>query len=240
MSQTARVQRTTAAASLVVCAVLTVISTPLMPDFSGGFTDRLEAVAAAGTSATVSALLFTIAQPFFAIGFIGVARVLQDRAPVLAGLGAAAAVLSAFGHSVYGGVGLTMIDMAKDPANHDAYAAVLAAGETGLMIPFLVMGLLGTILALFLVAATLWRARVGARWLPAVLVGFVVVEFAGSALSEWAVYAAGLLYLVGFLALAQIVTRHLAAGPTPSVEYSDPTLERAEEIEHSTFGERTV
>jgi hypothetical protein len=43
--------------------------------------------------------------------------------------------------------------------------------------------------------------------------GFVLIEFAGSALSEWAGYAAGLLYLVGFLALAQIATRGSAAAP---------------------------
>jgi hypothetical protein len=43
--------------------------------------------------------------------------------------------------------------------------------------------------------------------LPAALVGFVIVEFAGSALSEWAVYAAGLLYLGAFLALAAMVAR---------------------------------
>ncbi|MDV3223056.1 hypothetical protein [Intrasporangium sp.] len=225
MSSTERAQRITFSGSLVVCAVLTVVSTSLMPDFSGGSTDRLEAIAAAGTSATVSAMLFTIAQLFFAIGVVGVARVVGDRAPVLAALGATAAVLSAFGHAVYGGVGLTMVDMAKDTANHEAYAAVLAAGETGLMIPFLVMGLLGTVLAIVLTAAALWRSRVAARWLPAALVGFVVLEFAGSALSEWASYAAGLLFLVGFLSLAGIVARAPERLRDPAPSRSGPFAE---------------
>jgi hypothetical protein len=219
MNQSARIKRFTVAASLVSCAVLTVTSTMLMPDFSGDTTDRLEAIAAAGPRAAVSAMLFTIAQIFFVIGFVGVARVLNDRAPALANLGAVAAVLGGFGHSVYGGVGLTMINMADDPANHGAYAGALEAGETGLMIPFLVMGLLGTILTIVLISAALWRARVTPRWLPAALVGFVVVEFAGSALSEWAVYAAGLLYLGALVALAILVARAparlWAAAPDP-------------------------
>lgn len=222
MSQTARVQRTTITGSLVVCAVLTVVGLALMPDFSGGQAERLEAIGAAGASAAISAILFTVAQLFFAIGFVGAAGVVRDRAPVLAALAAATAVLSAFGHAVHGGVSLTMLDMAADPANRDAYAAVLEAGETGRLIPFLAMGLLGTVLALLLMAAALWRARVAPRWLPAVLVGFVVVEFAGSGLSEWASYASGLLYLVGLFTLAGLVARRPAVESGGSAHLGQP------------------
>jgi hypothetical protein len=217
MTKTARLQRFTAPASLVVCAILTAISVPLMPDFGGDFAERLDAIAAAGTSAAVSAILFTLSQPFFAIGLVGVARVLRDRAPVLAVLGAVTAVAGAFGHAVHGGVSLTMLDMAKDPANHDAHAAVLAAGESGVLLPFLIMGLLGTVLAIVLIAAGLWRARVEPRWLSALLVGFVVVEFGASGLSEWASYAAGLLYVAAFLVLARVVIHHGAAGAEAAI-----------------------
>lgn len=43
--------------------------------------------------------------------------------------------------------------------------------------------------------------------MPGVLGAFVVVEFVGAGVSEWAGYAAALLYLIGFGALAVTVAR---------------------------------
>lgn len=225
MRNTALVQRNTAAASLAICAVLTVVSVLLMPAFDGDFAERLQAIADGGTSSRVSAFLFTLAQLPFAVGLVGVAHLLRDRAPRLSVFGGALAVLGGFGHAVYGGVSVTMVDMAADPTNYDVHAAVLAQGEGGTMIPFMAMGLLGTVLGMILIAVALWRAQVGPRWVGPVLAGFVVVEFAGSGISEWAGYAAGILYLVGFVALAVTVARTSAdAWATPAALASSATV----------------
>ncbi len=230
MRDTATILRNTAAASLAGCAVLTVVSVLLMPEFGGDFVDRLQAVADGGTASTVSALGFVLAQLPFAVGLVGVTHLLRDRAPVLSVLGATFAVLGGFGHAVYGGVNLTMLAMARDTANLDVHAEILAAGESGVGIPFMAMGLLGTVLGIILLAVGLWRAQVGPRWVPPVLIAFLLTEFIGAGLSAWAGYAAGLLYLVGLLALAVVVAR------TSPAAWATPTAVARERAAHAVVG----
>lgn len=211
MRNTAALTRGTVAASLATCGVLTVISVLLMPDFSGSDVQRLQAIAAAPATAAVSALLFVASQLPFAVGLAGVAHLLRDRTPVLAALGVVLAVLGGFGHAVYGGVNLVMLQMAKDPANATVHADVLSGAGSGPAVPFMAMGLLGTVLGLVLLGIAVWRAGVGPRWLGPVLILFVVVEFAGAGISVWAGYASAVLFLVGFLTLALVVARSATA-----------------------------
>ena len=53
----------------------------------------------------------------------------------------------------------------------------------------------------------LFRARVVPRWVPILLWAFLAVEFAGSALSEWASSVSGVLYLVALTAIAVAIWR---------------------------------
>ena len=203
----ARFYRSVVAVSLALCALLTVVGVLLMPPFRGGYVEHLGAIADAGASATVSALTFTLSQLPLAIGLVGVAHLARRGAPVLAGLGGALAVLGAFGHAEYGGVSTTLLAMAEDPANYEGYAAVLTAGESGVQLPFLLMGVAGTALGVVLLAVGLLRAKVGPGWLPWVLIAFVLVEFVGSNVSDWATVASGALFLLGFVTLAAVVAR---------------------------------
>lgn len=205
--KTAQLVRSTVAASLVVGAVLTVVSILLMPDFSGGHAERLEAIADAGPAATVSALGFASSQLFLAVGLVGLAHLLRSRAPVLAGLGGTLALLGTFGHAVYGGVSLLMVSMAADPGSTDAYAAALTRGEQGIGLPFMAAGLLGTVLGMVLLGVAAWRAGLGPRWLGPAMILWVLVEFVGSSLSDWASYASGALYAIVFVTLAVTVLR---------------------------------
>lgn len=199
--------RVTVAFALAACAVMTVVSIPLAPSFEGDHADRLAAIAAAPTASLVSALLFTLAQLPFAVGLVGVAVLTGRRAPRLSFVAAVLAALGGFGHAVHGGVSITMLGMAEDPNRYDVYGDLLAAGESGAMIPFLVAGLVGTVLGVILTGVAVWRAKLGPRWLGPVLVGFVLVEFGGSALSDWAFYASGGLYFLGLVTLAAAVLR---------------------------------
>jgi hypothetical protein len=218
MRNTAALTRGTVAASLATCGVLTVVAVLLMPDFSGSEVQWLQAIAAAPAAAAVSALLFVAAQLPFAVGLAGVAHLARDRAPVLAALGVTFAVLGAFGHAVYGGVNLVMLQMAEEPANAAVHADVLSGLGSGLAIPFMAMGVLGTALGLVLLGIAVWRAGVGPRWLGPVLVVFVLVEFVGAGFSIWAGYASGALFLVGFLTLAVAVARSATAVWTTASE----------------------
>jgi hypothetical protein len=222
MRNTAALTRVTVVASLAACGVLTVVSVLLMPDFSGSEARWLQEIATASTASAVSAMLFVGSQLPFAVGLAGVAHLLRDRTPILAAVGAALAVLGAFGHSAYGGVNLVMLQMAKDPANAAIHADVLRGVGSGPAVPFMAMGLLGTVLGLVLLGVAVWRAGVGPRWLGPVLILFVAVEFAGAGFSVWAGYASAVLFLVGFATLALVVARSATSVWTTAVEVTSP------------------
>lgn len=218
----ARFTRGLVASCLVIGAALIVTSVLLMPDFSEGHGDRLQAIAEAGTTATISALGFVTSQLFVAIGLVGLAHLLRDRVPVLACLGGGLALLGAFGHTVYGGVNVVMLLMAQDLGALEAHVGVLERGEQGLAIPFMAAGLLGTVLGFVLLGVAVWRAGLGPRWLGPAMIFWVVLEFVGSGLSQWAGYASGLLYAVMFGTLALAVLNSSIAHWTTAAEAEAP------------------
>lgn len=218
--------RATVATSLVVGPALMILSVMLMPDFSGDHAERLEAIAAAQGTATVSAFSFTLFQLFLAVGVVGVMHLLRSRAPVLAAVGGVLVVLGAFGHAVYGGVNLVMLSMAQDLAAVETHAAVLSRAEGGLAIPVMAAGLLGTVLGFVLLGAAMWRGRLGPRWVGPALILWVVVEFAGSALSPWAFYGSGVLFAVVFGAMAMTVWRSSVSHWQTAAEAAEPAPER--------------
>lgn len=195
---------------LTVGAIMTVASILLMPDFSGTSTDWLRNLAAAPAGASASALLFALAQLPLAVGAAGLLPILRRTAPVSGTLGALLVLVSAFGHSVFSGLNLTMVLMSREPALADTYAALVdEANGSALFMPFLAMGLLGTVLGFLTLAVATWRGRVGPRWLPFALVLFVATEFGLSGLSGWVAYSAALLFL---LCLATLALEILRAG----------------------------
>jgi hypothetical protein len=198
--------RSTVAASLVAGAVLTVVSVATMPDFSGDQAERLQAVAAS-PRAGLSAVTWVLSQPLVALGVVGVTLLARRSAPVLATLAAVVFGLGALGHAVYGGINLAMLAMAEEMGALDAHVAVLDRLETGAMLPFMAAGLIGTVLGVLLLAAALWRAGVGPRWVGPALVAWVVVEFVGSNLVPWAGVASGALFAGALTALAVTVWR---------------------------------
>ena len=90
---TARYVRAAAAVSLILNAVLSVIAIALMPAFSESGAKFLEAIDAAGTTATISAATFVIAQLPFIIAVLGLAHLAGIRAPILAIIGGTIAVI---------------------------------------------------------------------------------------------------------------------------------------------------
>jgi hypothetical protein len=202
----ARLTRTTVAGSLLAAAVLTVVSISTMPEFSGDHTSRLEAIAGSSL-ATFSALAWVVSQIFILVGVVGVAHLTRHRAPALSAAAAVLVGLSCFGHCVYGGVNLTMLAMADDPAGIATHAAVLDSLESGVGVPFMAAGMLGLVLGFLALAIALWRSGVAPRWTGPALVVWLVMEFVGSSLSEWAFYGSGLLYLLVFGTLAAAVWR---------------------------------
>ena len=116
------------------------------------------------------------------------------------------AVLGAFGHSVFGGLRLAMFGMLTKSGRAE-YAAALDRTYDSPVMLFAAMGLLGTVVGLLLLAIGLLRSRTVAAWMPACLIGFLVLEFVGSNLSSWASSGAVALYAAALLGIAAVVLR---------------------------------
>ncbi len=194
--------RRLAAACLVATALLSVLSILLEPAFPDTAAQRLAAIDEGGTGAAVSAMAFALTQLPFLVAVVAMAAMVAPRAPRLAWTGGVLAVLGGFGHAVFGGVVLTQLALAGDAADRAAMADVVDRVETGPVVAFMAMGLLGTVLGLLLLSIGLFRTRAVPRWVPAALWAFLVVEFIGTGLTEWATPAAGVLYLAAFCGTA--------------------------------------
>lgn len=229
MTNTATFRRAAAATGLLGTALIMAVATVLSPEFPSGFADRLAALEAGGTGALVSGYAFTLAQLPFLAGVLGIGHLLRKRSPRLSNLGTTLAIVGIFGHAVHGGVTAMQLEMAADPANRDAHAAILEALESGPAVMFMAMGLLGTVLGILLLSIGLFRAHLGPRWIGPALWAFLVVEFAGSAVSDWSLHLAGLLFTVSLGALAVVVWR------TPEATWALPDVPtRADDRQPST------
>ncbi len=220
-----RRSRLLVAASLATTALLSLLWGATEPDFSGGYDDRLASIADGGVRVQISALAFAFAQLPFIVGMAGLARWLQPSR--LATVGGVLAVLAGFGHSVYAGVMLSQTVMAGDGANAAVYAGLMEDLENApVLIPFMAMGLLGLVFGVLFLSIAWWRSRTEPRWVPLLLWAFLVVEFVGGALSGWASYLSGLLYVVALVAIAirmvQTGRVSTATSATPAVEVGTP------------------
>jgi hypothetical protein len=195
-------RRDVASAALLVTALLGLLSVALQPDFPSDHAARLAALDAAGARGAVSAVAFLISQLPFTVAVLGLGHLLRRQAPRLSTTGVVLGVVGAFGHTVFGGLSMAYVLMAGDTSRRAAYAALYAHIENSPVMLFSLMGLAGTVVGLLLLAVALLRTGVVARWVPALLVAFVVLEFAGSGLSSYASDVAGACYLIAFAALA--------------------------------------
>src|SRR5699024_8177703 len=107
---------------------------------------------------------------------------------------------------------LMMLQMARDLGSVQTHAALLdGLFEHPAALPFLAAGLLGVVLGHLVLAAAVWRAGTGPRWLAPVLVLFVLSEFLLNGLASWVGSAAGVLFVLAYLGLATVVGRSSVA-----------------------------
>jgi hypothetical protein len=152
-----------------------IASVALQPDLAGDGADQLTALDRAGGRGALSAALFVVAQLFFAPAVVGVAHLLRAVVPRLADAVAALATVGAFGHTAFGGTNLLVVSLATDSDDRAAFGRALDDFHNSPAMLLAVAGLVGTVLALFLLAVALWRSRIVARWVPAAIVVFLVL-----------------------------------------------------------------
>ena len=191
---------------LVTTVVLTAVSVALMPDLPDTNAELLQSLADSTAPAAAAAASFTLSQLFFIGAVLAIGDVARAVAPRLIGAGMVLAVIGAFGHSVFGGLRLAMFGMLTE-SGREEYAAALDRTYDSPVMLFAAIGLLGTVLGLLLMAIGLLRSRTVAAWIPACLIGFLVLEFIGSNLSTWASLGAVALYTAALLGIAAAVLR---------------------------------
>jgi hypothetical protein len=203
---TSRFHRATAVVGLAGSAVLFAVSTVFQPDLTGSGQAVLARLDAAGWHAAVSAAAFLLAQLPYIAAALGIGHLLRDRAPRLGAWGTVLSVVGAFGHTVFGGISLVFVVMAGDEAHRRAYARLFGDLQSSPVMAFSLLGTVGFVVGLLLLSIGVFRGRVGPRWVgPAVWV-FLVVEFAGTALSGYASYVSTTIMIVVFLTLAREAT----------------------------------
>jgi hypothetical protein len=195
----------TAAAGLVVSAGLLAVSVLTQPDLTGGAAGKLAAIDAAGGRAVLSAVLFATAQLPFVLGVLGLGALVRGRAPRLARAGTALGVAGGFGHAMFGGLTFAYLVMAGESSNRSAYVALVADIESSPVMLVSLVGLAGTVLGMLLLSVALFRAGIGPRWVGPLVWAFLVVEFVGGALSDYASYLSSVLLVVVCLTLARVL-----------------------------------
>ena len=190
-----------ARAALVLGPVLAGVSVIFQPDLSGSTKDQLAALASSPL-APVSAVAFLVSQLPLLVAILAIGRLLQERAPRLSAWGTALGVAGCFGHTVFGGLSMTYVEMATDERHRDTYVALMSRIQDSPVMLFSAVGMLGTIAGLLVLGIGLFRTRTGPIWVGPAIWAFLVVEFIGSAMSRYASYLSVLLLAAAFFSLA--------------------------------------
>lgn len=199
------------AISLVLFAALSIVWTLLLPDSAVDPQNSLLVIADAGATAPIAVLALTLSQLAFMIAFVGVAVWLHPATPRLTSIGGALAILGGFGHTVFCGVEMARHALAADPTANLAAAGRLESYLP--LMPFMMAGLICTVVGLVLLGIAHLRSGTAPRWAGPVLIAFVLVEFVGGNFTEWAIYLSGLLLLGACTGLAASVLH--GAHPLP-------------------------
>ncbi|HET7683947.1 MAG TPA: hypothetical protein VFK34_09815 [Marmoricola sp.] len=207
-------RRLAAQAGLVAAPALFIVSAITQPDLGDSAGDRLDA--AGSTSAAVSSVTFLVGQLPLLVAFLAIGLLLVERAPKLSAWGTALAVVGCFGHAVFGGMSMLELLMARSETGRSTHVALIERAESSPVMAFAAAGLLGTVLGFLVLSIGLFRSRTGPVWVGPVLWAFLVVEFVGSNLSEYAMYASSLLLAIAFLGLVPVV-----AGRSDDVDETD-------------------
>lgn len=229
MTNPATFRRGAAAVCLVLAGVLSVVFMLLAaaPGWGSDNTERLQAIADAGSATTVSFLAFAASQMPMLISLLGVAHLLRGRAPLLGSLGATMVAVGTFGYAVYGGSQLVIPAMAADAANLEIYGQ-LRADADALTEPFAALGMVGFVVGLLLLSIALWRSRAVPRWVPVMVWAYLAIEFVGTSVSPAAVYLSAVLLLVALGSLAVLVWRSPASAWVSGIDAA-PRMQRDDE-----------
>lgn len=209
----ARLRRSVVGASVALGAWMALAGFLLQPNGLDG-----------SPAAVIGMQLYVFSQLFWAIGMLGIGHLVCRRAPVLGIVGSVLVAVGVLGHAVIGGT--ILLRTGLTPA---AEAAASAAGVSAALIPYLVMGLLGTAAGLIVLAIGMLRSRTAPLWVALTLIAWVLIEFVLPNFVEWATYLSMVIGVIGFGAAAVAVWR----SPLARWQTADETAPVVASGEHS-------
>lgn len=196
-------RRIVVALSVAAAIVLGFGGLLLQPTFLDDPAAHIELLASSPT-AMLGVQTYVWSQVFWAIGLVGAGHYVSQRAPVLGLLGAVFSGLGAFGHAVYGGAMVLQVAVAADA---DTALTVLETAESAPFLPFMIAGLVATVLGIVLIGIGLIRGRLAPLWLPIALLVWVVVEFVLSSFVDVTTYLSVVIGVIAFAGLTVTLWR---------------------------------
>jgi hypothetical protein len=184
------------AAPLVLLIFNLIGLTMEMPEDTGA---RLAAFAAQPDRVLVLTLLFALAHLLFLPAVFGLVSLVRDRGVTLVHIGAMLAVIGLFGHTVFSGSQLVVVQMAEGAADQGQMIALYNRFlESPGFIIFALMGLAGFFLGFIILPIGLWRAGVVPGWMAALIILSLMLEFIATNFIDYASIVASVLFTLGF------------------------------------------
>lgn len=199
--------------ALVLGPVIAGLSVIFQPDLEGSPSHRLAAMD--GSLATVSAIAFLISQLPLLIAILAIGRLLLPSAPRLSAWGTPLGVLGCFGHTAFGGTSMIYLMMARDHSHRAVQTELFDKIQNSPVMLFSVIGLVGTVFGLLTLSIGLFRSRAVPVWVGPAVWAFLLVEFVGTAFSNYASYLSVLLLGAAFFAIAGVLGSSSEESATP-------------------------
>ena len=171
-------RRTAAGISLIAAPLFGLIGASLLPKFTGGMEGELGYIAAHPTL-WLAGLYVDLLTMIPMIGAIFGLLHLLRRAVVLGHLGAGLMLIGSFFHGAVLGFQFVEAPLVVSGIEHGQMVAFSERMYDHTAFTLLLMPFLAFYLGSLLIAAALWRARLGSPWVPALIVVGIVVEFFG-------------------------------------------------------------
>jgi hypothetical protein len=198
-------RRSTVGLSLIAAPLFGLIGASLLPKYTNGMAGELTFIAAHPTRWLVGLYVDLLTMIPMIVMIFGLLHLLRQRAVMLGHISGGMMLVGSFFHGAILGfqfVEAPLVVSGMDQAQMVAFSEHMYnhTAFTLLLMPFILFHL-GSLL----MAAALWRARIGAPWVPALIVVGVVVEFFGPAEFHAQLYFG--LFLLAFGSIGSRVLR---------------------------------
>lgn len=174
-------RRTTVGLSLIVAPLFGLIGASLLPKYTDGMEGELAFIAAHPTQWLVGLYVNLLTMIPMIVAIFGLLHLLQRRAVLLGHVSGGLMLVGSFFHGAILGFQFVEAPLVASGMEHVQMVAFSEQMYNHTAFMILLMPFISFHLGSLLMAAALWQARIGAPWVPALIMIGIVVEFFGPA-----------------------------------------------------------